>query len=150
MTQLFSLAQPRILHTAFQYPTSNQQTLDMGLLGTRNEEMRAMTIAALRVAQNNTQLSQALMNVELLRFLMAQSASAIGHWRRKGWLSVDGILVHLTPLGLVEAQNTMIGEAGAYSTNEATVTEWVNRMLHGNHPCNQAQTFSPSHWPSGA
>ena len=44
--------------SANRYPKSNEETHAMGLAGKRNEEMRAMTIAAFRVAQNETHIDE--------------------------------------------------------------------------------------------
>ena len=96
MATIFSDSRVRVLFAAPMYPRSNALAESMGLVGGRNAEMRAMTIAAFRIAQNNTQLSQLEMNLGLLKFLMANSDSAIGHWIAKAWLSASTDFARLT------------------------------------------------------
>ena len=119
----------------------------MGLAGSKNQEVRAMTIAAFRLAQNNDQLSQVGMSFALLRFLVADSDSAINHWTNKGRLaSTQPNTIVLTPEGLAECQNSLLGQAGAYSTTEDKVTEWVNRLRSGDGTARRSDQFGPSHW----
>lgn len=147
---------PRILqviaHTplfaATQYPRSTAEAEAMGLNGGRNKEMRALTIAAFRVAQNNTQLSTRGMNGELLLHLLAGSTTALNYWVGKGHLSPASAGYALTPQGLAECQNTLLGLAGAYSTTEAKVQEWVTRVVNGDQVATQRRTFLSSAWPA--
>lgn len=111
--------------------------------------MRAMTIAAFRVAQNNTQLSQARMSTEILEFLVPGN-SAINYWIREGRLSRIAAGYRLEPDGLAECQNTLLGRAGAYSTSEENVREWVNRMLVADSVVTQTRPFDGSHWQNTA
>ena len=108
--------------------------------------MRAMTIAAFRIAQNNTQLSQQDMNFGLLEFLVASSSSAIGYWQREGRLQRNSQTCQLTPTGITECQNTLLGLAGNYSTTEQKVQEWVDRMLCGDRVAARSRPFPPSCW----
>ena len=120
----------------------------MGLSGGRNKEMRALTIAAFRVAQNNTQLSTRKMNCELLLHLLAGSTTALSYWLDKGRLLRTPSGYALTPEGLAECQNTLLGLAGAYSTTEAKVQEWVVRLISGDQVATKARTFPSTAWPS--
>lgn len=131
MSQVFDCADSVMLHAVNRYPSSNHEAIDMGLSGSRNKEMRAMTIAAFRIAQNNHQLSEAPMNAELVLFLCGNSMTAINYWKSKGRLLQNENNILLTPDGLAECQNTLIGRSGAYSTTEENVSEWVQRMLYG-------------------
>jgi hypothetical protein len=146
MSEVFEPAESVILHSANQYPSSNDEASAMGLNGSRNKEMRAMTIAAFRVAQNNHQLSEAPMNAELLLFLSADSVTAVNYWKSKGRLIRSGNNVALTPDGLAECQNTLLGRAGAYSTTEEKVSEWVERMLSGDAVATRQREFSGENW----
>lgn len=118
----------------------------MGLRGSRNKEMRALTIAAFRIAQNNDQLSEAPMNKPLVKFLLANSDTAINYWEQKGRLVDEGSSYRLTPAGIVECQNTLLGKAGAYSTTEEKVEEWLERMLHGDYVATERREFQPICW----
>lgn len=118
----------------------------MGLSGTRNKEVRALTIAAFRVAQNSSQLSTARMNGDLLLFLLAGSRTAFKYWIEKGRLVEEAESFRLTPTGLAECQDTLLGNAGAYSTTEAKVQEWQHRFLSGDLAANQQRSFTASHW----
>lgn len=118
----------------------------MGLTGGRNKEMRALTIAAFRVAQNNTQLSIRAMDRELLLFLVAGSATALSYWVTEGRLTESSAGYALTATGLVECQNTLLGQVGSYSTTEEAVQEWVVRMLCGDNVATQSRAFSASAW----
>ncbi|MBI2380749.1 MAG: hypothetical protein HYV16_08340 [Gammaproteobacteria bacterium] len=112
--------------------------------------MRAMTLAAFRVAQNNDQLSQRPMAAELLTYLLAGSASAINHWIRTGRLSREGEWFKLEERGLAECQNTLLGMAGAYSTTEAKVLEWVERLLNGGEVTHRSREFNSVLWKASA
>lgn len=130
------------------YPRSNSEVRAMGLNGGRNEEMRALTIAAFRVAQNNTQLSMQNMQKDLLLHLLASSESALNHWITKGrLLSIPNSYV-LTSEGLAECQNTLLGLAGVYSTTEEKVHEWVTRFITGDRAATRARTFPSYAWPA--
>ena len=105
-----------------------------------------MTIAAFRVAQNNDQLSTTTMSAEVLRFLVADSDSAIGHWIKKGRLARSADKIQMTPEGLAECQNTLLGLSGAYSTTEDKVREWVRRLTTGDHVTTRNRSFSAQQW----
>jgi hypothetical protein len=134
------------LHSADRYPSSNAETASMGLAGRRNEEMRAMTIAAFRVAQNNDQLSQKSMDVGTVDFLLANSTSAINHWIKKSRLSRMPAGYRLEAAGIVECQNTLLGLSGAYSTTETKVRQWVNRMINGDEVARRTRDFDAVLW----
>ncbi len=118
----------------------------MGLTGRRNKEMRALTIAAFRVAQNNEQLSTRAMNRELLQHLVADSTTALNYWVSKARLSESAAGYQLTPTGLKECQNTLLGLAGNYNTTEEKVQEWVARLVQGDHVATQARNFASTAW----
>ena len=146
MPTIFPLAATNTLYTAQSYPRSNDEAAAMGLGGSRNKEMRALTIAAFRLAQNNSQLSTRPMNSDLLLHLLAGSTTALSYWEGKGRLvQMEGDFA-LTPDGLAECQDTLIGRAGAYSTTEANVQEWVTRMIHGDRIAQRASTFPIVAW----
>lgn len=148
MPRILLVSASNTLFAASQYPRSASEVRAMGLIGARNEEMRALTIAAFRVAQNNSQLSTRSMNAELLLFLVAGSTSALNHWVSKGRLSKNPSAYSLTPVGLAECQNTLLGLSGTYSTTEAKVQEWVRRLVHGDHVAMQRRTFPSGAWPA--
>lgn len=147
MPSIIALTEQTTVFAAPQYPGSNDEAAAMGLSGNRNKEMRAMTIAAFRLAQNNSQLSTRVMNAELLHHLVAGSDTALAHWKGKGRLALTLCGYSLTPSGLAECQNTLLGLAGAYSTNEAKVQEWVIRMINGDQVAQNPRTFPRSAWP---
>jgi hypothetical protein len=146
MPAILRISTQNTLYAATQYPRSTAEAEAMGLNGGRNKEMRALTIAAFRLAQNNSQLSTRSMNGELLLHLLAGSTSALGHWVRKGRLSPVSGGYALTPEGLAECQNTLLGLAGAYSTTEVKVQEWVTRLVSGDRLATRNRTFSSSAW----
>ncbi len=146
MPRILELQHNITLHSADRYPRSNNEAVLIGLSGRRNEEMRAMTIAAFRIAQNNTQLSQQSMDIDLLEFLLANSTSAVGHWQRKRRLHRSDAFYRLTPIGITECQNTLLGLTGAYNTTERKVQEWIDRMLSGDNVATRHHTFTPSSW----
>lgn len=146
MTALFPLETDVTLHRSDSYPTSNAHAEEMGLTGTKNKEVRALTIAAFRVAQNNSQLSAVSMNRELLLFLLANSDTALKYWVGKGRLIEDLHGYRLTPTGLTECQNTLLGLSGAYSTTEQKVQEWQERMVSGDRVACNPHRFSPGYW----
>lgn len=146
MARVLDLRSPIALYSAESYPRTNEQVRSMGLSGGRNAEMRAMTIAAFRIAQNNNQLSQQPMNVTLLEFLVANSVSAVGHWLRESRLQRSAETYQLTPSGITECQNTLLGLSGNYSTTESKVQEWVNRMLRGDRAASRSHIFQPAFW----
>ena len=86
------------------------------------------------------------MNAKLLRFLCADSVSAVNHWKSKGRLIQSGNSFALTPNGLAECQNTLLGHAGAYSTTEENVSEWVERMLSGDSVATRQREFGGENW----
>lgn len=148
MPRILQVSARNTVFAANQYPRSNAETEAMGLTGTRNKEMRALTIAAFRVAQNNTQLSTRNMDGDLLLYLITGSTSALGHWIDKGRLSPVSGGYALTPVGLAECQNTLLGLAGAYSTTETKVQEWVNRLINGDQVAARNRVFPSSAWPA--
>jgi hypothetical protein len=147
MSLIINLQAQNTIFSAAQYPRRDAEAEAMGLSGGRNKEMRALTIAAFRLAQNNSQLSTRSMNGELLLHLLAESNTAIKHWlRRDRLLRVPGGFA-LTPTGLTECQNALLGLAGPYSTTEAMVQGWVARMVNGDPVAIRPRTFSLSAWP---
>lgn len=148
MPSILQISAQNTVFAAPQYPRSTAEAEAMGLSGGRNEEMRALTIAAFRVAQNNTQLSTRTMNGELLLHLLAGSTTALGYWVSQGRLSQLPSGYALTPTGLAECQNTLLGLVGSYSTTEAKVQEWVARLVSGDHVATQQRTFPSTAWPS--
>lgn len=150
MTKLMHINSSVVLYSANSYPRSNVEAQEIGLTGTRNQEMRAMTLAAFRIAQNNDQLSQQPMAAELLSFLLACSTSAINHWIRTGRLTRDEEWFRLEERGLAECQNTLLGLAGSYSTTEAKVLGWVERLLHGDDVAHSSREFDRALWQASA
>lgn len=146
MSEVFDLNNSVMLHAADRYPSSNDEANSMGLRGSRNREMRAMTIAAFRIAQNNNQLSEEPMNIQLVLFLCGNSITAINYWKSKGRLLQSGNSIALTPEGLAECQNTLLGRSGAYSTTEENVSEWQQRMLNGDLVATREREFSEEYW----
>ena len=146
MSKIINLSGPITLHSTSRYPSSDNETRSMGLEGTRNKEIRAMTIAAFRVAQNNDQLSERKMNLQLLLLLLANSTTAFDYRVNKGRLIESTTGVSITPEGLAECQNTLLGNAGAYSTTEKKVTEWVSRILNGDAIASNTREFPAEHW----
>jgi len=146
MTQIIELQREVALYSSDRYPRRNDEAQGMGLSGGRNAEMRAMTIAAFRIAQNNTHLSQREMDAELLEFLVANSTSAIGYWQREGRLQRNRATYQLTPNGIAECQNTLLGLAGGYSTTEQKVQEWLDRMQSGDSVAIRRRAFGQSSW----
>lgn len=146
MPALFNPAPSVTLYGASFYPRSNDEASAMGLSGTRNKEVRALTIAAFRVAQNSSQLSTAKMNKDLLLFLLAGSRTAFNYWIEERRLIKEGACYRLTPTGLAECQDTLLGRAGAYSTTEVKVQEWQHRILSGDQAASTGKTFTLEHW----
>jgi len=131
MTQLYDPATQTVFHAADRYPTSNKEVEFMGLAGGRNEEMRAMTIAAFRVSQNETEIDDRLMDQSLLYFLMGDSDTAISYWIGHGRLEQSEGGYYLTSPGIAECQKSLSGGTRGYNTSERKVQEWVQRMLNG-------------------
>jgi len=146
MSRVFEISDSIPLYAATRYPSSNNEAVSMGLSRKRNKEMRAMTIAAFRIAQNNDQLSEAPMDSVLLLFLLANSTTALDYWESKGRLAKTESRIALTPEGIAECQNTLLGHAGAYSTTEEKVTEWVTRMLQGDTVASNPEEFALESW----
>ena len=131
MTQIYQNEHVMPFYAANRYPSSNVEAHEMGLSGKRNAEMRAMTIAAFRVCQNESDINGQEMDADLLHFLLAGSDTAIYHWAAKGRLTVTDSGYSLTQEGLDECRRSLAGEARGYNTSEGKVQEWVNRMLRG-------------------
>ena len=148
MTRIIDLVAQNTVFAAEQYPRSNAEAAAMGLEGSRNKEMRALTIAAFRISQNNSQLSTRPMNGALLLHLMAGSTSALNHWTSKNRLASVPSGYALTPTGLTECQNTLLGLSGGYSTTEEKVQEWVTRLANGDHVATHGVAFPIAAWPS--
>jgi len=146
MPVLIEITKTQIIYAAPAYPRSQDETEAMGLAGKRNEEMRALTIAAFRVAQNNSQLSQRQMDKDLLLHAVAGSTSALNYWVKQSRLKSDILGYTLTAEGLAECQNTLLGHSGSYSTTEEKVQEWVSRLLSGDAVATQAKVFQNSAW----
>jgi hypothetical protein len=146
MPKIFHVNPQTTLFAPSQYPRSNAECEAMGLTGRRNEEIRALTIAAFRVAQNNEQLSTRAMNRVLLLHLVADSTTALNHWISKARLSQSAAGYQLTPTGLMECQNTLLGLAGNYNSTEEKVQEWVARLLQGDHVATRARDFASTMW----
>lgn len=146
MAQIFNVAQQNTVHAAPRYPTSTSDAEAMGLTRKRNTEMRAMTIAAFRVAQNNEQVSTRTMDAELLLFLLAGSTTTIDYWQKVNRLVRSNDEFRLTPAGLTECQDSLLGRVGAYSTSEDAVQAWVDRMLHGDEVASKQAEFRDSAW----
>ncbi len=142
MTTFISTLGEHSLHAINAYPRKNQDCIDLGLSGKRNEEMRSMTIAAFRVSQNTADLSDAPMDYQRLRFLLAGSDSAINHWITKGRLIREGGMCYLTDNGLDECEQSLLHEPGQYSTSEEKVAEWTTRMLQGDEVTQSSRSFS--------
>ena len=131
MSQLYDPAKQTSFFATNRYPTSNNEATFMGLTGKRNEEMRAMTIAAFRVAQNETYIDDRIMDGNLLYFLVGNSDTAIDYWIREGRLDEGEGGYYLTQLGLEECARSLNGVTRGYNVSEGKVREWVNRMLNG-------------------
>ena len=146
MPAIFQVNRQTTLFAPAQYPRSNAECEARGLGGSRNKEMRALTIAAFRVAQNNEQLSTRAMNRELLLHLVAGSTTALNYWVSEGRLSESSVGYELTPIGLTECQNTLLGLAGNYNTTEEKVQEWVERLVQGDRVATLARDFASGAW----
>lgn len=131
MSQLFDITAPVTLHAAMQYPTGNK-------------EVRAMTIAAFRCAQNSDELTGAAMDKALLKFLLADSTSALSHWKKKDRLVETDSGYSLTEEGLAECQNSLDGLVKGYSPEESQVRAWMNRMLNGDDMAVRQRQFDPA------
>jgi hypothetical protein len=132
MSQLYDPERQATFYAANRYPTSNEEAQSMGLTGKRNEEMRAMTIAAFRIAQNTSQIDDRLMQGDFLLFLLANSKSAIDHWIKNGRLMEgENGCYYLDIRGREECDKSLAGQTRGYNTSEDKVQEWVQRMLSG-------------------
>jgi hypothetical protein len=142
MTQIYQDRHEITFHAADRYPTSNTEANTMGLSGGKNEEMRAMTIAAFRVAQNNTNLSNYMMATDLLKFLLGNSDSAIRHWVKQGRLENATAGIRLSQEGLNECHRSLEGATRGYNTRDSKVQEWINRMLNGDQVATESRVFT--------
>jgi hypothetical protein len=129
MTRIYDPATQTKFYASSRYPQSNEETYAMGLTGSRNEEMRAMTIAAIRVTQNDTDIDDRMMDSDLLYFLAGGSDSAIRHWKKMGRLTDGEGGMYLESEGLSECANSLEGRSRGYNVSEDKVHEWVHRML---------------------
>ena len=141
MASIYNTGEERTFYSARSYPGSNADAAAMGLGGSKNEEMRAMTIAALRLAINDTELGQTEMNKQLLLFLLSGSTSAINHWKQKGRLLDTTHGIRLTKEGVDECLRSLNGDARGYNTSEAKVHEWMVRMLNGDEVASITKSF---------
>jgi hypothetical protein len=141
MASIYNTGEERSFYSASRYPTSNADAVAMGLSGSKNEEMRAMTIAALRIALNNTELNQAEMDKQLLVFLLAGSTTAINHWKKSGRLLDTENGIRLMEDGVEECARSLGGETRGYNTSEAKVHEWTLRMLNGDDVATNSRIF---------
>lgn len=146
MPKLFDPSGTVTLNAAAKYPRSNQEATEMGLAGNRNSEMRAMTIAAFRVSQNNSQLSDVTMDARVLLFLIANSSSALNHWIKQKRLEKHNTGYRLTSAGIEECKNSIMGNTGGYNTSEEKVSEWTSRMLKGDFTASVSERFTDSAW----
>lgn len=131
MAQLYDPLEQKVFYAVNRYPKSKKEAEFMGLSGTRNVEMRSMTIAAFMVTQNNATIDDQLMDGNILFFLMAGSISAINHWKREGRLEEGEGGYYLTTGGLEECSKSLNGLTRGYNTSAEKVQEWVVRMLNG-------------------
>ena len=132
MTKLYENDKQVTFFSADRYPTSNKEAEYMGLPGKYRSEMRAMTIAAFRVAQNSSVINDELMDSSLLYFLLADSDTAVNYWKREGRLEEGEGGFYLTPEGLKACDDSLNNRAaGGYNTSEAMVNQWTNRILSG-------------------
>ena len=131
MTKLYENDKQVTFFSADRYPTSNKEAEYMGLSGKYRAEVRAMTIAAFRIAQNNSVISDELMNSTLLHFLLADSDTAVNYWKREGRLEEGEGGYYLTAAGLAECEDSLHGRTRGYNTTESNVRQWVDRMLSG-------------------
>lgn len=131
MTRIYDPDTQTKFYASNRYPRSNEETYSMGLTGRRNEEMRAMTIAAIRITQNETHIDDRIMNSDLLYFLSGGSDSAIGYWKKEGRLTDGEGGMYLESEGLSECAKSFEGLTKGYNVSEEKVIEWTHRMLSG-------------------
>jgi hypothetical protein len=131
MSRIFDANTPVTLHAAMSYPSGNK-------------EMRAMTIAAFRCAQNDDELTSREMDKALLKFLLANSTSALNHWKKKERLVETPTAYVLTSDGRDECQASLEGRVRGFSTTEAQVQAWVMRMLNGDDVAIRQREFGPT------
>ena len=131
MSKIFEANSSITLHSAMEYPQGNK-------------EMRAMTIAAFRCAQNNVDLTTIEMDKEVLRFLLADSTSALAHWKKNERLVETTNGYALTSEGLAECRNSLDGLVRGYSPTEGQVCEWITRMLNGDDIAVRQKQFKPA------
>ena len=115
------------LYSAEQYPA-------------QKKELRAMTIAGLRVIQNSRQLDNRAMKTDVFRFLL--SPKALSYWKQQGWLEPKGRtgFVSLTESGLTYCSGSMHNDA-ATNTCEALICEWEQRLIEGDAVATQDAIF---------
>lgn len=132
MEEIYNPEKQKVFYGVQGYPRTNEEALLMGLQGKHHEEMRGMTIAAFRVAQNRISIDDRLMNQHLLFFLLGSSETALAYWIRKGRLAEGEGGYYLEPDGLRECEKSLNGEnTEGYNASEEQVQDWVHRMLLG-------------------
>lgn len=139
MSQLYANGE-LTLHAPSSYPKNNDHALELGLLGTKNAEVRAMTIAAFRIAQNSDELSGHEMRKDLLQFLL--TPSMFGHWKKTGRIAELAATYRLTQTGLDECEKSLSGGTRGYNTTEESVQAWSARMLGGDGVTKRTQSFN--------
>lgn len=121
-------SQSRItLHASEKYPSDK-------------DELRAMTLAGLRIIQNSRQLDNRAMRVDVFKFLL--SLKALSYWKQKGWLTPRGRtnIVRLSESGLANCSASLHDNA-ATNTQETLIIQWERRMLEGDSIADQERIF---------
>ncbi|PKG81880.1 hypothetical protein CXF85_16865 [Colwellia sp. 75C3] len=128
MSQVYKPNQQATIYAATAYPSGNK-------------DARAMTIAAFRVAQNESEIDGRAMDRNLLYFLLANSDSAINHWEKKNRLKIGDQTIHIEKDGIDECNKSLDGETRGYNVSESDVNEWIQRMLHSDQVATQSYSF---------
>ncbi|MCS6177675.1 HNH endonuclease [Shewanella baltica] len=132
MEEIYDPERQKVFYGVGCYPTTTEEAILMGLQGKHHEEMRGMTIAAFRVAQNRTSIDDRLMSHDLLYFLLGSSDTAVAYWIREGRLSEGEGGYYLEPDGVKECVKSLNSEnTRGFNASEEQVQEWVHRMLLG-------------------
>ncbi len=127
MNQLFVQELQENFYATIQYPNKTELVEQLGLTGKPLQEVKGMTIAAFRIAQNTSELSNQYMDAKLLRFLC--SKRAIEYWIEKQWLVANKN--NQNQLKLSRKGIEKCSEDLDKSTSEEKVMEWTTRMLKG-------------------